>query len=40
MAMLLGKAVVVTGAVAIVIVLVATTRRLTTAGNPVRAAWG
>jgi translocator protein len=33
-------AVVVTGAVAIVIVLAATARRLTTAGNPVRAAWG
>ncbi|MDT7708198.1 MAG: hypothetical protein QOG20_3805 [Pseudonocardiales bacterium] len=33
-------AVVVTGAIAIVIVLAATARRLTTAGNPMRAAWG
>ncbi|MGI9003908.1 MAG: hypothetical protein ACR2GH_20040 [Pseudonocardia sp.] len=33
-------AVVGTGAVAIVAVLAATARRLTTAGNPVRAAWG
>lgn len=33
-------AVVVTGAVAVVIVLGATVRRVTTAGNPVRAAWG
>ncbi len=33
-------AVVVTGAVAIVVVLGATLRRVTTAGNPVRAAWG
>jgi benzodiazapine receptor len=34
------SAVVVAGAFAIVIVLAATARRLTTAGNPVRAAWG
>jgi benzodiazapine receptor len=33
-------AVVVTGAVAIVVVLAATARRITTAGNPQRAAWG
>jgi translocator protein len=33
-------AVVVTGAAAIVVVLAAALRRLTTAGNPVRAAWG
>jgi benzodiazapine receptor len=33
-------AVVVTGAVAIVVVIAATARRLTTAGNPTRAAWG
>jgi benzodiazapine receptor len=32
--------VVVAGAIAIVTVIAATTRRLTTAGNPVRAAWG
>ena len=33
-------AVVVTGAIVIVIVLAATARRITTAANPVRAAWG
>jgi benzodiazapine receptor len=33
-------AVVVTGAVAIVVVVATTARRLTTAGNPVRVAWG
>ncbi len=33
-------AVVVAGAIAIVVVLAATARRLTTAGNPLRAAWG
>jgi hypothetical protein len=33
-------AVVVTGAIAIVVVLAATARRITTAGNPQRAAWG
>ncbi|OJY49605.1 TspO/MBR family protein [Pseudonocardia sp. 73-21] len=33
-------AVVVTGAIAVVIVLAATARRITTAGNRVRAAWG
>jgi hypothetical protein len=32
--------VVVAGAIAIVTVIAAATRRLTTAGNPVRAAWG
>jgi translocator protein len=33
-------AVVVAGAFAIVVVLASTARRLTTAGNPPRAAWG
>jgi hypothetical protein len=33
-------AVVITGAVAIVVVIAAVARRLSTAGNPVRAAWG